>query len=68
VFGPRLPVAAALSHPRNRILNALPLLLWQPGCLTTPELLTRLQSELRTSATTFPALMDAYRAIWEKVN
>jgi hypothetical protein len=67
-FGGRPPLAASFRHPRNRILHALPLLLWEPSTLTSPELLKRLQSELRTHATTFPALMEAYRAIWQHVN
>jgi hypothetical protein len=55
-------------HPRERVLHALTLLLWEPNALTTPELLARLQHELRTSATTFPEMMRAYRELWARVN
>jgi hypothetical protein len=55
-------------HPRERIFNALALLLWEPAALTAPELLHRLQRELQTEAVSFPGLLDAYRELWAKVN
>lgn len=60
--------ARAGRHPRERILNALALLLWEPAALTSPRLLTPLQRDLQTGATTFSELMQAYRALWSRVN
>lgn len=68
LFGARVSPGSAIVHPRNRVLNTLPLLLWEPMALDTPELLQRLQQELRTEAREFPGLMKAYRSIWEQVN
>lgn len=60
--------ARAGCHPRERVLHAMSLLLWEPATLTTPELLEKVQKELQTSATTFPNLVSAYRDLWQKVN
>jgi len=69
VLGPRGALGRqALRHPRERILNALALLLWAPHPLGTPATLARIQAELRTEATTLPQIVAAYRAIWEQVN
>lgn len=57
-----------LRHPRERILNAMPLLLWQPEALRSADGLPFLQGELQTTATTFAELMQAYRALWSLVN
>lgn len=56
------------QHPRQRILNALTLLLWEPTALSSPALLRFLQRELQTAASTFPELVRAYRALWSRVN
>jgi hypothetical protein len=63
-----LPEARATRHPRQRILNALALLLWKPQALASPRLLGLLQRELQTRATTFPELMRVYRELWSRVN
>jgi hypothetical protein len=55
-------------HPRQRIFHALPLLLWEPSALESPELRRLLQRELQTPAGTFPTMMVAYRDLWAKVN
>ncbi|HUR59794.1 MAG TPA: hypothetical protein VM029_18890 [Opitutaceae bacterium] len=60
--------ACAGCHPRERVLHALCLLLWEPATLTSPELLECVQSELQTDAKTFPDLVRAYRDLWSKVN
>lgn len=65
VFGAR---ALGPRHPRERLLNTLPLLLWDPRALTVPATLRHLQRELRTTAGDFAGLLAAYRQIWEKVN
>ena len=56
------------GHPRARIFNVMSLLLWEPATLRSPDLLTLVQSELQTPATTLPALMSAYQALWARVN
>ena len=55
-------------HPRERILNVLPLLLWDEATLHSPEFLLFVQRELRTAATTFPDLVRAYHELWTRVN
>ena len=55
-------------YPRERVLRSLPLLLWaynQPPKQTTLEFLQR---QLRTTATEFPQLVDAYRTLWAQFN
>lgn len=60
--------ARAGRHPRERILHALALLLWEPAALATPRVCARLQRDLQTEATTFPGMMRAYRELWARVN
>lgn len=56
-------------YPRERLLNALPLLLWVPETLTDPELRQRVCSELRTSTTAdFAGMVRAYESIWKRFN
>ena len=55
-------------HPRERVLHAMALLLWERDALSSAPLLDRLQGELRSRATTFPELMRAYRELWARVN
>lgn len=69
LLGPRVAISRrAFRHPRERVLNSLPLLLWQPDALTSPCLRQRLQSELRTTASDFASLTSAYRTLWSQVN
>jgi hypothetical protein len=58
--GPR-----ALRYPRERLLRALPVLLWQPIMLGNSRVRTRLQRELQTTATDEPGLLAAYTRLWE---
>lgn len=68
-LGPRaLTPAHATRHPRERILNALALLLWEPRALSTPEPRQLLQRELRSNAISFPEILRDYRALWSRVN
>lgn len=68
-FGPRVLLSRrAARYPRERVLQALPLLLWCPEVFQDPRLLRRLQSDLGTSATDFSALVEAYRRLWSRVN
>lgn len=57
-----------LRPPRERLLRALALLLWEPNAFTQPRLLTRLQRELHTDAVGLPAFVRAYGEIWERAN
>jgi len=68
-LGPRpLLQGRPFLHPRESILNALPLLLWEPEALASPALLRRLQTGLATRASNFAGLVAAYRAIWSRVS
>ncbi|MDE3083936.1 MAG: hypothetical protein KGJ37_01790 [Verrucomicrobiota bacterium] len=58
----------SFRHPREKILHALTLLLWEPATLVQPALLKRVQAELNTSAACFPDLVAAYQAIWRSVS
>jgi hypothetical protein len=58
----------ARTHPRERVLHALSLLLWEPTTLTSPDLLATVQRDLQTEAATFRELVGAYQALWSKVN
>jgi hypothetical protein len=57
-----------LRHPRERVLHALALLLWEPEVLTSPYLLHRVQTELNTHASSLAGLVAAYRALWQQVS
>ncbi|MEO6036485.1 MAG: hypothetical protein ABIQ35_14630 [Verrucomicrobiota bacterium] len=57
-----------LRYPRERLLESLPLLLWEPTARTDPSLLHHLQTELNTSASTVPDLVRAYENLWRKFN
>ncbi len=52
-------------YPRERLLRALPVLLWQPDMAVNPRVRHRLQRELRTTATGRPGLIAAYVRLWE---
>jgi hypothetical protein len=58
---------SSTRYPRERILNSLALLLWEPAA-RDPVLLQKLQRELRTPATEFAALVAAYHALWSRFN
>ncbi|MDB6024530.1 MAG: hypothetical protein JWM68_753, partial [Verrucomicrobiales bacterium] len=55
-----------LRYPRERLLESLPLLLWEP--LDSPGLLQRVQNNLQSSASTFPELVRAYSKLWQRFN
>jgi hypothetical protein len=60
--------ASSTRYPRERLLRALPLLLFDPAVCERPESLQAVQSALCTSATTFPGLVDQYRRWWHRFN
>lgn len=51
-----------------RVLHSLALLLFEPNMLRDQNLLDRLQSELRTTASSFKALVTAYTSLWRRFN
>lgn len=66
-FGLRgLFLPRASRYPRERLFNALALLLWEPAALRDPALCRQIQNELRTSARTFLNLVPAYERLWAK--
>jgi hypothetical protein len=68
VLGPTAFADRLWRHPRNRVLTALSMLLWQADAITSPSSRARLQRELRTTAHAFPSLVTAYRDLWSKVS
>ena len=54
-------------HPRQRIFNALALLLWEPAALTDPVLRARLGMELNLRPSSDGEWLPAYRALWQAV-
>lgn len=56
---------AAVRYPRERLLRALPVLLWHPALLANSRVRRRLQKDLRTTATDEPGLIAAYTRLWE---
>ncbi len=51
--------------PRERLFNALCLLLWDDRALNEPALVRRLKSELHTTTGEWPDLIRAYQNIWQ---
>jgi hypothetical protein len=63
IFGARALFARdALHYPRERLFNALPLLLWEVGA--EPRALGRLQQQLHTGAADWFGLVGAYKRVW----
>ncbi len=55
----------AFRYPRERLLRALPVLLWRPVMLGNPQVRASLQRDLRTTAVDQPGLLAAYTRLWE---
>jgi hypothetical protein len=55
-------------YPRERLLNSLPILLWESGKLQHPTHLEHVQKQLRTSARHYAELVHAYEALWRIYN
>ena len=65
-FGPTaLRGGGISSHPRQRLLHALALLLWRNG-LEEPVLLGRVQDELRCAARSPAEALAAYTSLWQR--
>ena len=56
--------ALAWRYPRERLFNALPLLLWEPEPSAQPAVRLLLQKQLCTAATDWAGWVAAYKNIW----
>jgi hypothetical protein len=64
-FGPKAAVLpVSWRYPRERLFNALPLLLWNAEAVSQPCLLRRLQQELQTDALDWAGLVSVFKRIW----
>jgi len=64
-FGPGAALdTLACRYPRERLLNALSLLLWQQRHLTEPRVVRHLQKQLRTPTGELSELIRAYKRLW----
>jgi hypothetical protein len=59
-------VDKAFRYPRERLFNALSLLLWEPSTMRQPDLLHGVQAELVTHASGFDELIGAYQNLWRR--
>jgi hypothetical protein len=55
-------------YPRERLLNTLPLLLWETANVCQKNTLQFIQKQLRTRANDFSALVRAYESLWRLYN
>lgn len=66
-FGaPALLQEKRFRYPRERLFNALSLLLWEPTTMREPQLLHGVQSELVTTANDFNEMINAYQSLWRR--
>jgi len=56
--------ALAWRYPRERLFNALALLLWEPEAPAEPTVRRLLQKQLHTSASDWAGWVAAYKNIW----
>jgi hypothetical protein len=64
-FGPLAAVGPLASHyPRERLLNSLPLLLWNGEVSREPEVRRHLRKQLRSEASDWAGFVAAYKEIW----
>jgi len=64
-FGPKAALdSMAARYPRERLLNSLPLLLWNGEVSKEPEVATHLRRQLVTQASDWQGLVAAYKQIW----
>ncbi len=67
LFGARVfAEMAAFRYPRERLLNALPLLLWDD--VHDPEVRQHLQKQLRTEGSDWQSFVAAYKRIWPSLS
>jgi hypothetical protein len=66
-FGARMVFHPALGrYPRERLLRALPLLLWHEDEVREPGLRDHLREQLVTGATEWAELVAAYTRLWQR--
>ena len=65
-FGTREMLNA--RYPRERLLNTLPLLLWEAPSAKDSQNLAFLQNQLRTAETEYSQLVQAYESLWKLYN
>ncbi|MHC1764735.1 MAG: hypothetical protein AB9869_10605 [Verrucomicrobiia bacterium] len=65
-FGPQ--GLADRRYPRERLFQALALLLWEPQALGNPALLGLIQTALRTKSRDLVGLVSAYFDLWRRFN
>lgn len=53
-------------YPRERVFNALALLLWEPATVRNPGLLRFVQGQLGSRATTLAGLVNWYQLLWSR--
>jgi len=51
-------------YPRERLLNTLPLLLWDAEVTREPSVIRYLQKQIATQASEWRGLVAAYKQIW----
>lgn len=64
-FGWRGLSAGATRYPRERLLRALPVLLWHPAAIDEAPVRSRLQRWLRCDGPAAGDFARAYRSLWE---
>jgi hypothetical protein len=57
-------VPLSLRYPRERLFNALSLLLWNGEIAKEPQTVRHLQRQLATNAADWPGFVTAYKKIW----
>jgi hypothetical protein len=64
-FGPGAAIEQlSWRYPRQRLFNALTLLLWNSEGTGRPHILRRVQRELQTDAPDWPGLVSVFKRIW----
>jgi len=64
-FGAKAALAPlSLRYPRERLFNALSLLLWNGEIAKEPQTVRHLQRQLVTNAADWPGFVTAYKKIW----
>jgi hypothetical protein len=64
-FGPKATLeTASCRYPRERLFNALALLLWEADAVTRSYLLRRVQQALQTDAPDWTGLVNVFKRIW----
>lgn len=56
------------TYPRERLLRALPVLLWEPDLTKDPATLAYLQKQLNTTGRSYSELVRAYEELWRAYN